>query len=104
VEELLAGVELDRAVDGLSGGERRRCALAELLLGRHDLVILDEPTNRLDVEAVAWLAAHVVSLPSALIVVTHDRWFLDAVCQTTWEVHDGQVDSYEGGYAAFVLA
>ncbi|QBX56036.1 ABC transporter ATP-binding protein [Nocardioides seonyuensis] len=104
VEELLAGVDLDRAVIGLSGGERRRCALAALLLSPHDLVILDEPTNHLDVEAVAWLAAHLVSLPSALIVVTHDRWFLDEVCQTTWEVHDGQVDSYEGGYAAFVLA
>jgi len=104
VEELLAGVELDRAVVGLSGGERRRCALAALLLTRHDLVILDEPTNHLDVEAVAWLADHLVSLPSALIVVTHDRWFLDEVCQTTWEVHDGAVDSYEGGYAAFVLA
>ena len=104
VEELLAGVTLDRAVVGLSGGERRRCALAALLLSRHDLIILDEPTNHLDVEAVAWLAAHLVSLPSALIVVTHDRWFLDEVCQTTWEVHDGAVDSYEGGYAAYVLA
>ena len=104
VEELLAGVSLDRAVIGLSGGERRRCALAALLLSRHELIILDEPTNHLDVEAVAWLAAHLVSLPSALIVVTHDRWFLDEVCQTTWEVHDGAVDSYEGGYAAYVLA
>ncbi|WP_210438854.1 ABC-F family ATP-binding cassette domain-containing protein [Nocardioides xinjiangensis] len=104
VEELLAGVALDRAVVGLSGGERRRCALAALLLSRHDLVVLDEPTNHLDVEAVAWLASHLVSLPSALIVVTHDRWFLDAVCQTTWQVHDGAVDAYEGGYAAFVLA
>ncbi|WP_374457660.1 ABC-F family ATP-binding cassette domain-containing protein [Nocardioides sp.] len=104
VEELLAGVTLDRAVVGLSGGERRRCALAALLLSRHDLIVLDEPTNHLDVEAVAWLASHLVSLPSALIVVTHDRWFLDAVCQTTWEVHDGAVDSYEGGYAAYVLA
>jgi ATP-binding cassette subfamily F protein uup len=104
VEELLAGVTLDRAVVGLSGGERRRCALAALLLSRHDLIVLDEPTNHLDVEAVAWLASHLVGLPSALIVVTHDRWFLDAVCQTTWEVHDGAVDSYEGGYAAYVLA
>ncbi len=104
VTELLAGVELDRAVVGLSGGERRRCALAELLLHEHDLVVLDEPTNHLDVEAVAWLAEHLVSLSSALVVVTHDRWFLDAVCQRTWEVHDGVVDSYDGGYAAFVLA
>ena len=104
VEVLLAGVTLDRAVLGLSGGERRRCSLAQLLLGQHDLVVLDEPTNHLDVEAVAWLAAHLAARPSALVVVTHDRWFLDAVCQWTWEVHDGVVDSYEGGYAAFVLA
>jgi len=104
VEVLLAGVDLDREVSGLSGGERRRCALAALLLGDHDLIVLDEPTNHLDVEAVAWLAAHLAARTSALVVVTHDRWFLDAVCQQTWEVHDGVVDAYEGGYAAFVLA
>lgn len=104
VDVLLAGVELDRAVLGLSGGERRRCSLAALLLGDHDLIVLDEPTNHLDVEAVAWLAQHLVGRSSALVVVTHDRWFLDAVCQWTWEVHDGVVDAYEGGYAAFVLA
>ena len=104
VEVLLAGVSLDRRVDGLSGGERRRCSLARLLLGEHDLIVLDEPTNHLDVEAVAWLARHLVRRTSALVVVTHDRWFLDAVCETTWEVHDGVVDIYDGGYAAFVLA
>jgi ABC transport system ATP-binding/permease protein len=104
VEVLLAGVPLDRSVDGLSGGERRRCSLARLLLGDHDLVVLDEPTNHLDVEAVAWLARHLVRRTSALVVVTHDRWFLDAVCERTWEVHDGVVDVYDGGYAAFVLA
>jgi ATP-binding cassette subfamily F protein uup len=109
VEVLLAGVSLDRAVAGLSGGERRRCSLAELLLGQengaqHDLIVLDEPTNHLDVEAVAWLADHLVRRTSALVVVTHDRWFLDAVCQWTWEVHDGLVDVYEGGYASYVLA
>ncbi len=104
VEVLLAGVALDRAVAGLSGGERRRCSLAALLLGEHDLVVLDEPTNHLDVEAVAWLADHLARRTSALVVVTHDRWFLDAVCQWTWEVHDGVVDVYEGGYASYVLA
>ncbi len=104
VTELLAGLTLDRAVHGLSGGERRRCALASLLLGHHDLIVLDEPTNHLDVEAVSWLARHLAARSSALLVVTHDRWFLDEVCQQTWEVHDGVVDAYEGGYAAFVLA
>ncbi len=104
VEELLAGLDLDRSVAGLSGGERRRCSLARLLLGEHDLIILDEPTNHLDVEAVDWLARHLTSRGTALIVVTHDRWFLDAVCDETWEVHDGTVDVYDGGYAAYVLA
>ena len=104
VEVLLAGVSLDRAVAGLSGGERRRCSLAALLLGEHDVVVLDEPTNHLDVEAVAWLAGHLARRTSALVVVTHDRWFLDAVSQWTWEVHDGVVDVYEGGYASYVLA
>ena len=104
VEVLLAGVSLDRVVSGLSGGERRRCSLARLLLEDHDLIVLDEPTNHLDVEAVAWLAEHLARRTSALVVVTHDRWFLDEVCDTTWEVHDGVVDVYDGGYAAFVLA
>src|SRR3954463_7314615 len=104
VEVLLAGVSLDRVVHGLSGGERRRCSLARLLLEPDELLILDEPTNHLDVEAVAWLAQHLTRRTSALVVVTHDRWFLDEVCTTTWEVHDGVVDVYDGGYAAFVLA
>ena len=90
VEVLLAGVALDRDVHGLSGGERRRCSLARLLLHDDDLLILDEPTNHLDVEAVAWLADHLVRRTSALVVVTHDRWFLDAVCERTWEVHPGR--------------
>ncbi|MET3962640.1 ATP-binding cassette subfamily F protein uup [Marmoricola sp. OAE513] len=104
VEVLLAGIGLDREVHGLSGGERRRCSLAKLLLEPDDLLILDEPTNHLDVEAIAWLAGHLKGRASALVVVTHDRWFLDEVCEQTWEVHDGVIDIYEGGYAAFVLA
>jgi ATP-binding cassette subfamily F protein uup len=104
VEVLMAGIPLERVVGGLSGGERRRCSLARLLLEEHDLIVLDEPTNHLDVEAVSWLARHLAGRSSALVVVTHDRWFLDAVCDHTWEVHDGVVDVYEGGYAAFVLA
>ncbi len=104
VEVLLAGVPLDRSMAGLSGGERRRCSLARVLLEDHDLIVLDEPTNHLDVEAVDWLAQHLAGRDSALVVVTHDRWFLDAVAEETWEVHDGDVDVYDGGYAAFVLA
>jgi len=104
MEHLLAHVDLDAQVGTLSGGERRRAALARLLLRELDLLVLDEPTNHLDIEAVAWLADHVVDHAAALVVVTHDRWFLDAVCTSTWEVYGGRVTSYDGGYAAYVLA
>ncbi|SEH79845.1 ATPase components of ABC transporters with duplicated ATPase domains [Mycolicibacterium rutilum] len=105
VSHLLAGVDLDRVIGALSGGERRRVALAAVLIAGHDVLVLDEPTNHLDVEVIGWLADHLnTRRAKALVVVSHDRWFLDAVCTRTWEVHNGAVDAYEGGYAAYVLA
>ena len=105
VENLLTEISLDREVSNLSGGERRRVALAAVLLAGHDALVLDEPTNHLDVEVIGWLAGHLAQQRAkALVVVSHDRWFLDAVCTKTWEVHDGAVDAYDGGYAAYVLA
>jgi ABC transport system ATP-binding/permease protein len=107
VEHLLAGVDLDARLSTLSGGERRRVGLAELLLADHDLLVLDEPTNHLDVDAVAWLAEQLRARQArdrALLVVSHDRWFLDAICTRIWEVHDGAVETYDGGYSAYVLA
>jgi ATP-binding cassette subfamily F protein uup len=95
---------LDAPVGPMSGGERRRIAIAALLVRPSDLLILDEPTNHLDVAGIAWLARHLLQRRGALIVVTHDRWFLDAVCTTTWEVADETVRAYEGGYAAWTLA
>jgi ATP-binding cassette subfamily F protein uup len=99
---------LDTRLSVMSGGERRRAALGALLVADAiegtDLLILDEPTNHLDVEGVDWLAQHLRGRRGALLVVTHDRWFLDAVCETTWEVGGGTVASYDGGYAAYVLA
>ncbi|MFD3403500.1 ABC-F family ATP-binding cassette domain-containing protein [Kribbella sp. NPDC058693] len=104
MEHLLGEIDHQALVGSLSGGERRRASLARLLLTEVDLLVLDEPTNHLDIEAVSWLAEHVVDRAGALIVVTHDRWFLDAVCTVTWEVQGGHVSSYDGGYAAYVLA
>lgn len=111
LDGLLGGVELARLQAGpqtivgtLSGGERRRLALAKALLEDPDLLALDEPTNHLDIEVIAWLAGHLATRRGAILVVTHDRWFLDAVCTHTWEVDGGAVHQYEGGYAAYVLA
>jgi len=114
LDGLLGGIDapdvggLEAIVGPLSGGERRRLALAGLLAADYDLLLLDEPTNHLDVEGVAWLADHLATRRTrpgtAVVTVTHDRWFLDAVATTTWEVVDGGVSSYDGGYAAYVLA
>ena len=103
-EALLGGVSLDSMAEQLSGGERRRVGLAALLCGTHDLLLLDEPTNHLDIEAIGWLAGYLGGQGRTFVVVTHDRWFLDAVCERTWEVADGKVRSYEGSYSAYVLA
>ena len=100
----VAALGLDTPVGELSGGERRRVNLAAALVQDLDLVVLDEPTNHLDVEGVQWLADHLLSRKLAVVVVTHDRWFLDAVATLTWEVHDGTVDVYEGGYNDWTFA
>ena len=107
LQGLLGDLPWEAKLGSLSGGQRRRVALARLLTGDWDILALDEPTNHLDVEAIAWLAEHLKRRWSqnagGMLVVTHDRWFLDEVCNTTWEVHDRIVDPFEGGYAAYIL-
>ncbi|MEV0368238.1 ABC-F family ATP-binding cassette domain-containing protein [Streptomyces sp. NPDC050636] len=98
------GQGLDTVIGPLSGGERRRIALAKLLIAEQDLIVLDEPTNHLDVEGISWLARHLRERRSALVVVTHDRWFLDQVCTRMWDVQRGDVHEYEGGYSDYVFA
>ncbi len=103
---LISDLDWHQSVGSLSGGQRRRVALAALLAGEYDVIMLDEPTNHLDVDGVAWLAQHLNSRWSktsgGLLVVTHDRWFLDAVCNLTWEVYAGKIEPFEGGYAAYI--
>lgn len=107
ISGLLRDIPWDARIGDLSGGQRRRVALAHLLSGDHDVMFLDEPTNHLDVEAIAWLAEHLKrrwpANQGGLLIVTHDRWFLDEVANYTWEVHDRIVEPFEGGYAAYIL-
>ena len=107
VESLLGGMELEAKVGTLSGGQRRRVDLARLLLRDWDILALDEPTNHLDLLTIHWLAEHLKNRwaknSGALLLVTHDRWFLDEVCNSMWEVHDGTIDPFEGGYSAYML-
>ena len=107
LDGLIADVPWEGLVGELSGGQRRRVDLARLLIGDYDVLMLDEPTNHLDMRTINWLAGHLKARwqksSGAMLVVTHDRWFLDEVCTSMWEVHDGCVDPFEGGYSAYIL-
>ncbi len=92
----------DWSVENLSGGEQRRIALARLLLSKPDMLLLDEPTNHLDAESVAWLQHHLEAFPGCVILVTHDRYFLDQVTKWTLELDRGKGVPYEGNYSGWL--
>src|ERR1700740_2661053 len=92
----------DADVEKLSGGERRRVALCRLLLDQPDLLLLDEPTNHLDAESVAWLEGHLRNYPGAILIVTHDRYFLDNVTGWILELDHGRGIPYEGNYTSWL--
>jgi ATP-binding cassette ChvD family protein len=92
----------DADVTKLSGGERRRVALCRLLLDQPDLLLLDEPTNHLDAESVSWLEGHLRNYPGAILIVTHDRYFLDNVTSWILELDRGKGIPYEGNYTAWL--
>ncbi|HYQ05991.1 MAG TPA: energy-dependent translational throttle protein EttA [Xanthobacteraceae bacterium] len=93
----------DADVVKLSGGERRRVALCQLLLAQPDLLLLDEPTNHLDAESVAWLEGHLRNYPGAILIVTHDRYFLDNVTGWILELDRGRGIPYQGNYSAWLI-
>ena len=92
----------DADITKLSGGEKRRIALARLLLSKPDMLLLDEPTNHLDAESVAWLQHHLEQFPGCVILVTHDRYFLDQVTKWTLELDRGKGIPYEGNYSGWL--
>lgn len=95
--------EKDRVVSTLSGGEKTRLALAKLLLERPELLILDEPTNHLDFETLMWLEDYLKSYKGSVLVVSHDRYFLDALCTRILEIENKSLYSYKGGYSQYVV-
>ncbi|MBO6573479.1 MAG: ABC-F family ATP-binding cassette domain-containing protein [Balneola sp.] len=94
--------DLDQHISSLSGGQRKRVALAFALLDDPDLLILDEPTNHLDVEMIEWLEAYLTKSTMTLLMVTHDRYFLDRVCNHILEIEDGQLYHHKGNYEYFL--
>jgi ATP-binding cassette subfamily F protein uup len=93
--------DLGAQIGTLSGGQRKRVAMAAALIGPTDLLILDEPTNHIDIDTVAWLEAFLARSAGALLLVTHDRYFLDRVVDRVFELRDGELRVYEGGYSYY---
>ncbi len=107
IEQVLTGLGFaqsmwDRDLTQLSGGQRTRVYLATLLLARPDVLMLDEPTNHLDIESVEWLEQYLRGFRGALLVVSHDRYFLDRVTETTWEVAFGSLETFRGSYSKYI--
>lgn len=97
-----SGDELERIVSGFSGGEKTRLCIAKLLLEEPNLLILDEPTNHLDFKTIMWLEDYLRSYRGAVLIVSHDRYFLDRLCSSICEIERGVLTRYKGNYSAFV--
>src|SRR6516164_4316397 len=106
VEEVLDGLgfrkeDYDRPIETFSGGQQSRLMLAKLLLAAPDVMLLDEPSNHLDIAATQWLEDYLVSMPEAMLIVSHDRYFLSKVVTKVFELNSGRIDSYPGNYEAY---
>lgn len=97
-----SGEQLDRTVSGFSGGEKTRLCIAKLLLEEPNLLILDEPTNHLDFKTIMWLEDYLRNYRGAVLIVSHDRYFLDRLCTSVCEIERGVLTRYKGNYSAFV--
>jgi ATP-binding cassette subfamily F protein 3 len=95
--------DYQRPVQQLSGGQRTRAVLARLLLSDPDLLVMDEPTNHLDIAAVEWLESYLNHWEGAVLIVSHDRYFLDKVVEQIWEMHPNRLETYRGNYTAYVM-
>ena len=89
-------------LDAVSGGQRTRVLLARLLLGQADILLLDEPTNHLDMQAIAWLEDFLANYRGTVLVISHDRYFLDRITNRIFEVENGKLTAYKGNYSAYV--
>ena len=96
-------IDPETSVGALSGGERTRLAISKLLLEAPDLLILDEPTNHLDFKTLLWLEDYLAGYKGALLIVSHDRYFLDRLCSTIWELQQSELTVYNGNYSAYML-
>lgn len=94
--------ELDKKIGELSGGQRKRVGLAQVLIQSPDLLLLDEPTNHLDVDAIIWLEKYLAQYKGSLLLITHDRYFLERVTNHMLELKHGQIESYKGNYASYL--
>lgn len=107
IKAILNGFKFDESmwsmpIESLSGGQNTRLALAKMLLERPDLLVLDEPTNHLDIETIAWLENYLTNYQGALLIVSHDRYFLDKVATVTFDLRPNGIDRYVGNYSQFV--
>ena len=94
--------DYDMPIHHLSGGQKTRLSLAKLLLEKRDLLILDEPTNHLDIDTLSWLETYLMNYRGALVIVSHDRYFLDKITNETYEMNFGQLDYFKGNYSAYL--
>ena len=107
IQQVLAGLgfstqDFHMPVNHLSGGQRTRTLLSSLLLTSSDLLIFDEPTNHLDIEAIQWLEGYLKNYPGGILLVSHDRYFIDQVCNQIWEMSRGGFETYRGNYSAYL--